>query len=109
MSTTRSAFAYLRALNAGGTYVTVGGHYRRLFQIFALGGLIKRTTGKSLRVLPYRPNQGLDALKALIEAGRVRSVIDGPYALADAPAAFRHYGLGEHRGKVVIAMDALAA
>ena len=44
----------------------------------------------------------LDALCELIEAGRVRPVIDRSYALGDAAAAIQHLVDGHARGKVVI-------
>ena len=45
--TTRSPFSYLRALNPGGQYVTVGGATSGLLGTFALGPLIRRVTGKT--------------------------------------------------------------
>ena len=44
----------------------------------------------------------LDALRELIESGRVRPVIDRRYALGDAAAAIQHLVDGHARGKVVI-------
>ena len=41
----------------------------------------------------------------LFEAGKLVPVIDGPYRLSEVPGAFRHFGEGRHKGKVVIAMD----
>jgi hypothetical protein len=32
-------------------------------------------------------------------------VIDGPYKLGDAREALRHFGAGNHKGKVVITID----
>jgi hypothetical protein len=32
-------------------------------------------------------------------------VFDGPYKLSVAREAFRHFGAGTHKGKVVITMD----
>jgi hypothetical protein len=31
-------------------------------------------------------------------------VIDGHYGLADVPEAFRHFGSGLHKGKIVISV-----
>jgi NADPH:quinone reductase-like Zn-dependent oxidoreductase len=36
------------------------------------------------------------------EAGRLMPIIDGPYPLSEAREAFRHFGAGNHKGKVVI-------
>lgn len=30
---------------------------------------------------------------------------DGPYTLGDVPQAFRHFGTGRHKGKVVITLN----
>ncbi len=44
----------------------------------------------------------LEALKSLIEAGKVRPVIDRSYPLRDAPEAVRYLEAGHTQGKVVI-------
>jgi NADPH:quinone reductase-like Zn-dependent oxidoreductase len=38
----------------------------------------------------------------LFESGQVKPIIDGPYKLEDVSEAFRIFGRGEHRGKMVI-------
>ena len=40
----------------------------------------------------------------LFEAGKVKVVIDGPYRLDQVPEAFRIFGKGEHKGKMVITL-----
>ncbi len=49
-----------------------------------------------------KPNQDLDYLKGLIEAGRVTPVIDTTYPLSRAPDAMRYLEAGHARGKVVV-------
>ena len=44
-----------------------------------------------MRILGHKPNKGLAFMKELIEAGKVVSVIDGPYKLSEVPEAFRHF------------------
>jgi NADPH:quinone reductase-like Zn-dependent oxidoreductase len=102
--TNRWPFEYPGSLNAGGTYATVGGLNARLFQAVVFGWWIRRTTGKTVRLVGLRPNQDLPYLNERFEAGQLVPVIDGPYALADAREAFRHFGAGKHKGKIVIAM-----
>jgi NADPH:quinone reductase-like Zn-dependent oxidoreductase len=46
--------------------------------------------------------EDLLALTALIEAGKVRPVIDREYPLSEAPEAVRYVGSGRARAKVVI-------
>jgi NADPH:quinone reductase-like Zn-dependent oxidoreductase len=41
-------------------------------------------------------------MKELFESGQVIPVIDGPYPLSEVPEAFRRFGKGLHKGKVVI-------
>ena len=44
-------------------------------------------------------------MNELFEAGKVRPVIDGPYKLEEVPEAFRLFGKGDHKGKVVITVE----
>jgi NADPH:quinone reductase-like Zn-dependent oxidoreductase len=62
------------------------------------------TRKKSIRFLALKLNEGLAEMKQLFEEGRVRPVIDGPWELAEVPEAFRHFGAGRHKGKVVITL-----
>jgi NADPH:quinone reductase-like Zn-dependent oxidoreductase len=100
--TTRAPFRYLRALNPGGRYVTVGGDPLRLLQIFCLGSVIGKMTGKRLRIVALKPNEGLDHINRLFESHALKCVIDGPYALADVPKALARFGEAKHIGKIVI-------
>jgi len=38
-------------------------------------------------------------------AGSMAPVIDGPWPFGGIRDAFRHFGTGEHRGKIVISMS----
>ena len=60
VKTNRSPFAYARALEPNGTYVTVGGSTPRLLQCVMLGRWIARTKGRRIHVLSLKPNKGLD-------------------------------------------------
>ena len=63
------------------------------------------TQKKNIRVLGLKPNEGLTEMNELFEAGRVAPVIDGPYELSEVPKAFRHFGEGSHKGKVVVSLE----
>jgi NADPH:quinone reductase-like Zn-dependent oxidoreductase len=102
--TNRPPSAYARALEPGGTYATVGGENRRLLLVAAFGWLARLATGKTLRLVVLKQNRDLPYLNERFEAGQLRPVIDGPYELSDAREAFRHFGSGNHKGKVVITM-----
>lgn len=105
VKTTRSILDCARALSPNGTYVTVGGSMTRLFQALLLGPWISMTQNKSIRVLALKPNKDLAYMKELFEVGKVVPVIDGPYKLSEVPKAFRHFGEGRHKGKVVITLE----
>jgi len=102
--TNRPPSAYARALHPGGTYATVGGENRRLLQVAAFGWLARLTAGRTVRLVILKQNRDLPYLNERFEAGQLVPVIDGPYDLSDAREAFRHFGAGSHKGKVVITM-----
>ena len=98
----RSIFDYMRALSPNGIYVTTGGSIARFFQAFLLGPLISLFSKKSIRIVALKPNKDLAYMNELFEAGKITSVIDGPYKLSEVPEALRYFGEGNHKGKVVI-------
>ncbi|MBL8113891.1 MAG: NAD(P)-dependent alcohol dehydrogenase [Acidobacteria bacterium] len=102
VKTNRSPFAYLRALQPGGTYVTVGGSILRLLQLLVLSPVIRLASGKRLRIVSLELNKGLDYLSELFEAGKLRPVLDDLRPLSELPAAMKVFGAGRHKGKVVI-------
>lgn len=104
VKTNRSPFAYLRALNPNGTYVTVGGSIPRLLLALALGPLIRRLCHKHVRIVALKPNKDLAYMNELFEAAKLVPVIDGVYRLADLPEAFRRFGTGDHKGKIIVTM-----
>jgi NADPH:quinone reductase-like Zn-dependent oxidoreductase len=104
--TNRWPFEYPRALNPGGTYATVGGvTIRLLLGTLVYGWSIRVITDKTIRLIGLRQNQDLPYLNERFEAGELTPVIDGAYTLSEAREAFRHYGSGNHKGKVVITID----
>ena len=105
VKTNRSIFDYARALSPNGTYVTVGGSLARLFQILFIGPLISMTTKKTICVAMLKPNKDLAYMCELFEAGKVKPVIDRLRTLSEVPEAMRHFGAGDHKGKIVITLD----
>ena len=90
--TTRSPFSFLRSLNPGGRYVTVGGHVPRMLQIFCMAPLISRVSGKQVQVVALKPNRGLDYMNDLFESKGLECVIDGTYPLSDVARAVQRFG-----------------
>lgn len=103
--TNRSIFNYVRALRPNGTYVTVGGSIMRLLQAFIIGPLIAMISKRKVLIVALKPNKDLAYMNDLFETGKIRCVIDGPYKLDEVPNAFRLFGKGLHKGKVVITME----
>jgi NADPH:quinone reductase-like Zn-dependent oxidoreductase len=104
VKTQRPIWHYLRALHPNGTYVTVGGSLARLLQTLVLLPWIKMFSTKKVRIVVLKPNKDLLYMSELFRAGKVKPVIDGPFKLEDVPDAFRYFGKGDHKGKIVISI-----
>jgi NADPH:quinone reductase-like Zn-dependent oxidoreductase len=59
---------------------------------------------KHLRIVVLKPNKDLAYMSELFEAGKLVPVIDSLYKLADVPDAFRLFGTGDHKGKIIVTM-----
>jgi NADPH:quinone reductase-like Zn-dependent oxidoreductase len=102
-----SPFAYKRALNSGGICVeTGGGSMAQFFQTLLLAPWISMTGTKKIGGLLCKPNKNdLLFLKELLETGKIKSVIDRSYPLAEVPDAIRYVETGHAKGKVVITLE----
>ena len=102
----RSIFDYKRALSPRGIHVVTGGSMAQIFQPMLIGPWITMTGSKKMVNLSVRPNQDdLVVMKELIEAGKVKPVIDRCYTLSEISEALRYYDEGHARGKVVITLE----
>jgi NADPH:quinone reductase-like Zn-dependent oxidoreductase len=108
----RSIFDYKRALSPKGRYVATGGSMRgpkamaQVYQALLLGPLISMTGKKKFSILTLRIHQrDLLFIKGLIEAGKVKPVLDRRYPLSEVAEALRYYEEGHARGNVVITVD----
>jgi len=100
-----SIFDYKRALKPNGIYVVAGGTTSQLMQGMLLGRWLSKTGGQRLGVLSARVKQSdLIVIKELIEAGKVKPVIDKRYTFKETPEALKYLGEGHARGKVVISV-----
>ena len=70
----------------------------------AVLGLVTRWTGgrRALFPIPRLTKENVDELKALIEAGRYRPVVDRVYALDDVVEATRYVETERKTGNVVL-------
>lgn len=103
----RSLSEVRRVLTPEATIVLVGGRmtYRGLGPLPHLGRMLVTSIGRSQKVTLFVAQitkEDLDVLRELLEAGKVRPVIDRSYELSQAADALRYLGEGHARGKVVL-------
>jgi NADPH:quinone reductase-like Zn-dependent oxidoreductase len=85
--------------NGGGSPGHVFGAVGKVFRAIAVNGFVRQR----IRVLiGKRRREDLLALTALIEAGKLTSVVDRTYPLAAMPDGLRHVEQGHARGKIVV-------
>ena len=97
---------YKRALTPKGIYVMAGGSMAQIFQSMLMGSMMSETGGRKMGGVSAKPCQNdLIFIKELIEAGKVKSVIDRRYPLSEAAEALRYLGEGHARGKIVITLE----
>ena len=102
----RWLFDYKRALSPKGIHVVTGGSMAQIFQPMLLGPWITMAGNKKMVNLSVRPNhEDLVFIKELIEAGKVKPVIDRRYTLSEIAEAHKYYNEGHSRGKVVITVE----
>jgi NADPH:quinone reductase-like Zn-dependent oxidoreductase len=102
VKTEKSISKYLRVLKPGGMYITVGGSMGRLFQALFIMPFLSMFSKKKIGIVILKPNKDLAYMNELFESGKVRPVIDGPWPIEKLQDAFKHFGKGEHKGKIVI-------
>jgi NADPH:quinone reductase-like Zn-dependent oxidoreductase len=90
-----------RALTSQGTLIPNTGHAGMGYVVkaFVLSAFVRQQGGPFIS-MPN--NEDLVVLKELVEAGKVKPVIDRTYPLSETPEAIGYIGEGHARGKVVI-------
>jgi NADPH:quinone reductase-like Zn-dependent oxidoreductase len=98
-----------RALNPKGKYIMVGGPsgrwidpLPRVVNAFVVSRFVSQDMSMFLAELK---KDDLTTLRDLLQAGKVKPVIDRQYKLNEVPEAVRYLELGHARGKVVITLD----
>jgi NADPH:quinone reductase-like Zn-dependent oxidoreductase len=95
--------AYQRVLTPEGIYVMAGGSMAQFFQAMLLGPRLSKYEGKKFKGVSVKTNQkDLAFMKELLEARRIKSVIDRLYLVSETAEALRYLGEGHTLGKVVI-------
>jgi NADPH:quinone reductase-like Zn-dependent oxidoreductase len=95
----RSVSDYRRALAPDGRYLMVGGSMSTLFRVLVGGG-------RRIRVLAVRLGvAGVAPMADLCRAGKITTIIDRRFPLAEVPAALSYVGGGHAKGKVVITVE----
>ena len=102
----RSMFDIRRTLRPQGTYAMIGGSMSRVYQLWLLRPVESITgEGRKLRLVAEGPNKGLSDLRDLMEAGKLRPVLDRNFQLGEVPEALRYFGQGRHKGKIIITVS----
>jgi NADPH:quinone reductase-like Zn-dependent oxidoreductase len=98
----RSVFDYGRAMSLGGISVIIGGSSGKVLPSLLLGSWVLGS--RKVRLLLLRPNpRDLAFLNEQFEAGKVVPIIDRIYTFNEVVEAFRYFGEGRVKGKIVIA------
>lgn len=102
----RASSDYLPRLSDEGVYVLVGGSTKRMIQVMFAGGGKTPAGRKRISTFLSKPNRpDLDALRALMETGKLKPAIGERYTLSELPEAMRRVEEGRAVGKAVIVMD----
>lgn len=100
-----SIFDYRRALGAKGRFVMIGGGGLQILQAMFLAPLLSLAGSRKMGLMRTRRNrQDLLFLKVLLEAGKIKPVIDRCYPLSETAEAIRYLEQGHARGKVIISV-----
>lgn len=99
----RSVSAYKDALSENGTFAMVGGSVSSILQTAFLGPLLSRGN-KKLGLVVHKPNKGLHELINLFNEKKLKPFLDGSFSLKNAVEAFRYFGEGKVKGKIVISV-----
>jgi NADPH:quinone reductase-like Zn-dependent oxidoreductase len=96
---------YRRVLKPDGSYVMTGGGGVQILQAMLLGAFVSMTSRQRVgNLMAIARRNDLAELKALLDAGTIKPVIDRTVALRDVPDAIRAIEEEHARGKVVVSV-----
>lgn len=97
---------YKRALKPGGVFAMIGGSMSGLlFQMMIVQPLLSMFRKKKLGIMGYKVSrEGLNELSLLFEENKITPVIDKVFLLEETAGAFRYFGEGNFKGKIVISI-----
>jgi len=106
-----SMAATRRALSPTGLLLSNGGGHAdgalgRVMRLAIVSMFVRRQGKPSVKT---QNRADLQALKELVEAGKVRPVIDAAYPLCETPRAIGHVAAGHARGTVILAIGPATA
>ncbi len=101
VKTVRSVSDYQRALSPNGMYVTVGGRTSRILQVVFCGKIFQKY---KMHLVTYKANKDLNYLIKLFEKDKLKPVIDKCFPLEKTAEAFRYFGEGRFKGKIVVTL-----
>jgi NADPH:quinone reductase-like Zn-dependent oxidoreductase len=102
----RTIADYKKALKPGGVFAMIGGSMGwLLFKMIFFSRIISKFSGKTMGLMGYRPSRkDLEELNQLSEQGKLKPVIDKIFPLHETAEAFRYFGKGEFKGKIIISV-----
>ncbi len=98
--TNRVPSKYIKVLNPGGVYVTVGGEPSRLIQAALHQNIVSRFSDKKVKVLAVKTNKGIDKILDMLNGHSIH--IDKYEGLGSVHQAVADFGAATHTGKVVV-------
>lgn len=97
---------YRNALSPKGICVVLGGTVSQVFQALVFGPIMSKNSGKKIGFMGIaRLNQeDLTFLKELLEAGKIKPIVEKSYPLIKTAEAMKYLEEGHAQGKVVISL-----
>lgn len=100
--TNRPVYKYQRTLKPDGIYATVGANSFELFQLLLLAPILNSLSSRKLKIVALKTNKDMQAINDLYKKDQIKPVLDNNYPLGQTSEAVRHFGSGQHKGKIII-------